>query len=92
MKWINNNIIMVTFATMATMICGLMMYAYQTKQELKRLGEGQHTVITFIELRGKTYQDTIVIKNIDSTVRTRQYSERGILDWTTENKQPISKF
>ena len=86
MKWINNNILMITFATMATMICGLMWHSYTLEMELKRLGEGQHTVITFIELRGKVYQDTIIIKNVDSTIRTRQYSERGILDWTTSNK------
>lgn len=67
MKWIDKNILFITFGFLASCILFQMWYIWEIKSELKLFHSKEHIVIEVIELEGKRYADTIKI-NCDSSV------------------------
>lgn len=70
MKWIDENILYITFGFLAACILFQMWYIQDLKSELKLFNHKEHVVIEVIELEGKRYSDTIKI-NCDSSVNRR---------------------
>lgn len=87
MKWLDRNILFITFGFMAFCIIIQMWHISKLKGELKLFTEKEHIVIAHIEILGKKYSDltdTIRIKCNDTTskkVIRKQYSDRGVLNW-----------
>lgn len=70
MKWIDKNILFITFGFLASCILFQMWYIWEIKSELKLFHSKEHIVIEVIELEGKRYADTIKI-DCDSSVNRR---------------------
>ena len=70
MKWIDKNILYITFGFLASCILFQMWYIMEIKSELKLFHSKEHIVIEVIELKGQNYTDTIKI-DCDSSVNRR---------------------
>ena len=87
MKWLDRNILFITFGFLAGCVIFQMWYISKIKSELKLFSEKEHVVITHVEILGNKYSnitDTIRIKcndTLSKKVIRKQYSERGVLNW-----------
>ena len=61
MKWLDRNILYITFGFLAACIAFQMWYIQDLKSELKLFNQKEHIVIEVIELEGHKYQDTVRI-------------------------------
>ena len=83
MKWIDRNILFITFGFLASCILFQMWYIMEIKSELKLFHSKEHIVIEVIELEGHKYSDTIRIPCKESHNRKVE---------RTFTKMPMSKF
>ncbi len=87
MKWLDKNMIYITFGFLAICVIFQMWYIDKIKTELKFFTNKEHVIITHVEIHGKEYStltDTIKVKCNDTTSKKiirKQYSERGVLNW-----------
>ena len=61
MKWIDKNILFITYAFLACCVMFQMWYIMEIKSELKLFQKKEHIVIEVIELEGSKYTDTVRI-------------------------------